>query len=313
MKSIDIPKPCSEDWNEMSPTEKGAFCQKCAIDVYDFTNKSGDEIRDILTLNIGSRVCGRIQPKQLDELNDDFHAWQLSNKQSFNRAWILSLIVVFGLTLFSCEEDEEPVVKEIQKTASAFLDSFPEHSVIDEAIELNQKNEIEKTEIKDSFNSDTLELTVDLEDISVVAEVSPYDEYTVGIVDQVEAEDLEEVPIRGAIEYSTVMLGAMVMVEPLGEDVVSTEIGSCEPKLSGIVYPNPAQNQTTLKVEMPQFGTAEILLFSMTGEQLRTIHSGRMQEGENEFPMDVSNLDVGTYLVVIISEGKKETVKFSKI
>ncbi len=126
MRNINIPEPCSEKWNEMSPTKKGAFCQKCAIDVYDFTNKTGDEIRDILKLNIGSSVCGRIQPKQLAQLNDDFSAWQITNEQSYHRAWGFTLLVVFGMTLFSCAEDEVPMVKELQKTAQTFLSNKKE-------------------------------------------------------------------------------------------------------------------------------------------------------------------------------------------
>ena len=72
MKHINIPEPCSENWNEMTPNEKGAFCQKCALDVYDFTDKTADQIREILRLNIAAPVCMRIEPKQLDELNADF-------------------------------------------------------------------------------------------------------------------------------------------------------------------------------------------------------------------------------------------------
>lgn len=36
MKNIWINDPCSENWNEMNPTQKGAFCQKYANEVDDF-------------------------------------------------------------------------------------------------------------------------------------------------------------------------------------------------------------------------------------------------------------------------------------
>ena len=64
-KNVDIKNPCSEDWAKMTPTQKGAFCDKCALEVYDFSDNSRDEIRDILKLNVGKNVCGRLAPEQL--------------------------------------------------------------------------------------------------------------------------------------------------------------------------------------------------------------------------------------------------------
>ena len=99
---------------------------------------------------------------------------------------------------------------------------------------------------------------------------------------------------------------AEALVEPI--DPFASEV-----KMSGLVYPNPASNQTTLKVSMPEIGDVEIQLFSMSGQQIRTIHSGRIPQGDSEYPMDLTDLETGSYLVVIYSDGKKETVKFSKI
>ncbi|MFT5779486.1 MAG: hypothetical protein ACI837_002445, partial [Crocinitomicaceae bacterium] len=42
-KNIKIKEPCSEDFAKMTPTQQGAFCDKCAMEVYDFTNKSTQE------------------------------------------------------------------------------------------------------------------------------------------------------------------------------------------------------------------------------------------------------------------------------
>ena len=83
--------------------------------------------------------------------------------------------------------------------------------------------------------------------------------------------------------------------------------------ISGLVYPNPASNETTLQVNMPKRGKGEIKLFALSGQEIRTIHSGRIKKGESEYSIDLTDLKTGFYLVVISSGDLKETVKFSKI
>jgi len=48
MKNINIPNPCSENWEMMSPQEKGRFCSVCNKCVIDFTQKQPNEILQII-------------------------------------------------------------------------------------------------------------------------------------------------------------------------------------------------------------------------------------------------------------------------
>lgn len=61
---IKIDKPCNENWNEMTPDEKGRFCNKCAKSVIDFSILSDKESIDILSSSKGE-VCGRVTSSQL--------------------------------------------------------------------------------------------------------------------------------------------------------------------------------------------------------------------------------------------------------
>ena len=65
-KKLTIPEPCHEDWNKMSPTQKGKFCKSCAKDVVDFTKNSKEEIIDYLSDATG-KTCGRFKTSQIDE------------------------------------------------------------------------------------------------------------------------------------------------------------------------------------------------------------------------------------------------------
>lgn len=105
MKSkIGIPSPCSEDWNKMQPTEKGAYCGKCQFDVIDFTAKQPEEIREILKLRSGQKTCGHISSTQLDMVNTNYHIWENQSIPVFRSKFLYACMFVFGLTLFTgCE------------------------------------------------------------------------------------------------------------------------------------------------------------------------------------------------------------------
>ena len=62
---IDIPQPCHEDWDKMTPTEKGKFCSACQTDVTDFTLMSDTEIIHYLQTSSGT-LCGRFKSFQLN-------------------------------------------------------------------------------------------------------------------------------------------------------------------------------------------------------------------------------------------------------
>lgn len=61
---ITIPAPCNEDWNQMNPTQKGAFCKSCAKEVIDFTTTSKSELAR--KIKQGQNLCGRFKPEQLN-------------------------------------------------------------------------------------------------------------------------------------------------------------------------------------------------------------------------------------------------------
>ena len=90
IKHVGIQKPCSEDWNKMMPTEKGAFCNKCAIDVIDFTDKPSSEIKSILRDNLGGKICGHIYPEQERMLNSEFELWQFDSTKSVQPTYLVA-------------------------------------------------------------------------------------------------------------------------------------------------------------------------------------------------------------------------------
>ena len=62
--SIYIPKPCHEDWNEMTPTQQGKFCASCNKQVIDFSLMSDRQILNFIAHQSGT-LCGRFDAEQL--------------------------------------------------------------------------------------------------------------------------------------------------------------------------------------------------------------------------------------------------------
>lgn len=147
---VDIAEPCHENWNQMSPTEKGAFCGKCQIDVVDFSNKTALEVKQILHDNIGKHLCGRFKKVQLEELNSEYLVWENQSIHTFQSKFLLACVLVFGMTLFSScangiAQDPLPSDRGIEKIKDSLF--HPTDTLKGEKMDEDKTNLIDFTEI----------------------------------------------------------------------------------------------------------------------------------------------------------------------
>lgn len=63
--TLSIPTPCHENWDQMTPVEKGRFCASCQKTVIDFTNMTDQQLAAYFKKPTGS-VCGRFVKDQLE-------------------------------------------------------------------------------------------------------------------------------------------------------------------------------------------------------------------------------------------------------
>lgn len=110
---ITIPKPCHEDWNAMDPDPTGKFCGSCVKNVVDFTNMEASEIQAYFVLNSGKKVCGRFKNEQVNKFNLEIPQSVLNKKMPFRKAFLLTLFVVMGSTLFSCRNNDGSTLGEV--------------------------------------------------------------------------------------------------------------------------------------------------------------------------------------------------------
>ncbi len=63
---LTIAEPCHENWDGMTPVEKGKFCGSCQKQVIDFSNMSDRQVADFFKKPSTGSVCGRFMTDQLD-------------------------------------------------------------------------------------------------------------------------------------------------------------------------------------------------------------------------------------------------------
>lgn len=101
---ISINTPCHENWDGMTPNEKGAFCLSCQKTVVDFSQKSIEQIKDFFREAPKTEsVCGRFEEDQLTEMTFDHFYNQFRGWKYFQKAAVI-VFFIFGFTLFGCAQ-----------------------------------------------------------------------------------------------------------------------------------------------------------------------------------------------------------------
>ena len=97
---ISINEPCHENWDKMTPNDKGAFCLSCQKNVVDFSNKTVNEIKDFFRKKRDAEsVCGRFEVDQLHDMSFDHFFEQFKSWKYFQKFALIAFFV-FGFNLF---------------------------------------------------------------------------------------------------------------------------------------------------------------------------------------------------------------------
>jgi len=103
MFKITIPKPCHEDWAQMTATEQGRHCIVCAKTVVDFTAMSDDEVKHFFINKAEEKVCGRFSSIQLQRVRVNIPEKIFYMPMPLWKRFLVASLLVFGSTLFSCD------------------------------------------------------------------------------------------------------------------------------------------------------------------------------------------------------------------
>ena len=93
------------------------------------------------------------------------------------------------------------------------------------------------------------------------------------------------------------------------DDFFTTEgLGIDAPRVVGINFPNPFQNQTTIKLRVRENTAVNIDLYDVNGRRLSNLVRRPFQAGEHLIPVQVSSLPQGIYFAVV-SNGAGEVMQ----
>ncbi|AHM60434.1 hypothetical protein D770_10885 [Flammeovirgaceae bacterium 311] len=102
---LSIPRPCSEEWNNMTPTGKGAYCSSCRKEVVDFTAMSDREIREFFN-RPKEPVCGRFREVQLEQPYGYVAAVPVWKK------WLIAAMVGIGVPGLAFSQQTKPLTQQ---------------------------------------------------------------------------------------------------------------------------------------------------------------------------------------------------------
>lgn len=300
MEHFFIQKPCSENWNAMSPTQKGAFCAQCAKEVTDFTTLTQNEIKHTLYAHKDGELCGRFREQQLVTLNAEIDAFTFRSTKSMQSALVFSLIVVFGLTLFSCSNEQQR--KEVEQLRSTAKNALKELAVAEATttIQLSDNNLPEPV---------SAEMLMPLpEEVQII-------EWTDSLGYEIHPENNYRI-------NDLVILGGMGYREYVVEKIVPQMIQQVETDANGVpyptafdalVYPNPTTGLATFKLDIPVKQRFAINIFNMNGQLIQSLTDQELDRGTFRQEIDLSEQPTGMYLVTILSADFKKTVRISKL
>jgi len=109
---IRIPEPCSEDWDKMTPTEKGKYCAVCEREIYDLTHLTNRQLANRIKRN--ENICGLFRKDQLDT---DLYADSDLPLKKYGMAMSIAVMVTVSQSGFAQNNNKQnvEVVDSIQK------------------------------------------------------------------------------------------------------------------------------------------------------------------------------------------------------
>jgi uncharacterized protein (DUF1501 family) len=92
----------------------------------------------------------------------------------------------------------------------------------------------------------------------------------------------------------------------------TTEVHQNEPLYPMHIFPNPVSDLMRIEAEVQQ-GKCILLLYSATGQQIKTVHSSTVNAGQLSLDMNLSFLESGSYFLGLVNGSRRQSTPFVKL
>jgi len=266
---LQIPTPCHENWENMTPAVRGRFCASCQKQVVDFSNMSDREIAVFFKKPSMGSVCGRFMEDQLSrdiEIPKKRIPWVKYFFQLTLPAFLAScgartqgkIKVVSESKTLVAKKAEEKIAKE----PTEVIVGKPSKIVVDADIitlprkKFNPESENEKSTILPDENVP-----------SVINEQSYLEKFVAETPQQLQKQ------LQGSADAVSVRLGGVVAKCYINKTSKSATFFKRIFKDAAFkIYPNPLRSNSALYIEWRQneFGDHALQLFDQSGRLIFT-------------------------------------------
>jgi len=171
IKSISIPEPCNQSWQQMTAVDSGRHCESCCKTVVDFTRMTDAAIINYLATK--SNTCGRFTSDQLPRINQS-----ATISEPRGKFWKYLGIAAFFAGLFSTIKVDAQArkIKHVGRATQLNIqrDTSPRHLITDSLYG--------KSLTADKVNIDTKIKPIEIKDILVNANQEPVSYLLGGVV-----------------------------------------------------------------------------------------------------------------------------------
>ncbi|THU40643.1 T9SS type A sorting domain-containing protein [Niastella caeni] len=335
---LQIPEPCHENWQNMTPQEQGRFCGACQKTVVDFSLMTDQEVMNYF-LKADHNVCGRFAN---DQLNKELVVTGKKKRFSWAYAWnvILATLLITETNAQVKPKPKKPVTENIpQDRKMGKVAYVPGRPAINSAIPIIMKGKV----VDESNNQPIIGASISVagttggvmadtsgkfilkvqQKDSIVLEFSAigYETQTRVVDDLTNWQDiqvylqpaavvLKDVYITSSITKGRVIMGGVRQVKTVKVDTIKNFINDWLPaafKKNVKISPNPVMHGNSINVSLAlkQPGSYKLEVLNAAG-QVMLVQPLLMQTKEQLLDLHTAaNWSAGIYWIRISAPNTK--------
>ena len=332
---LQIPEPCHEDWNKMTPGDKGRFCDSCQKTVHDFTGMSDAQLIAFFKKPSTGSVCGRFHNDQLER---DFESPR--KRLPWLKYFFQCAIPVF-LTSLKSYSQGKPMIKENNDSVVCTNIISGDIAIMGISVVPVLKNEVLGKVIDengtgipyatvlikgtmngvacDSAGNFYLRISGNQGPVSLVASCVGYETSELFLNDRSsQSQSIILKPISTVsngvvvVGYGTVRKGYVTGAMSVVTISYLQKVKDYFVKDSIKVFPNPVKAGDQIKIEWRKAPTGEyrIDLYNLQGQLLKS-SVAKIENEINSFTFQIPEITPGSYLLRMTNKksGKKHSEK----